>query len=623
MGYCWKCLEDSLGKGKFCGSCGYKLEHDFNGYTFSLHIPEKGDPDSSFYKMINLATEPFFSLKKKLNEKASELEEGLETKVEMEIWPFTDLDYIFGRYMQYSNLRKKQYLEIMVFVFQLEELERQSSKSFVADLASDANIDQEIPHILAFLRISKTFEQNGLIERYFGKTSQGSFNAGKNSIELREIHNELIKESFSNAKHKDLTKPFFLKMAEEDKGRTEGHLSHELTHAYFTRELNIPFDKRPLNGMEEAACNVITCLHYDNFFDRYYDEEEDEWHFISFIVDSYRERRVPKSLLQICIRAFLDLAEDYEGTKKQKIDLIRKEGKNAIIRIQENKNMSPPQAILQNNELNREYKIYRDLEIAEYLSLHSMMLLGVIGPEELGKYKKWVHDAIEDGTPFDFDDRFALANDKDTNRLLERDISLMKNAENDLEQLIDNENKGENLEKLRHNLQKIIEIIEDEHRFLEHPFCEHCGSMLKPGSDKCSECGGFVKSNTRDFEAGIEFLMEETNKSSHAFKSGEKMRKNTLEEVIMNLGMLINHTEAMNYTVLRTLEKLHDVENRSGKYLDKLSKNSEIRKKYPDLFKLKEATEEAFEVSKRAENLLQRAKNAIEKAEEEFQKIDG
>lgn len=591
---CLHCLEYSLDRseivdGRNCSNCGNRIVFGPEKDYYSL-IDYRGSRGQLVKKLVRDASEIYRQIEKATSRAVEGAEDDVEESVADEIpvhFYFNYSEYPASERNKWGSEDQKigiLFTATCLSYFQ-NELGMDAGRK-IFDREADYDEIEHNDFDMKFRQIAT--EAQYPVFSDFSSTVHGKYSSRDKEVEIRKIppeYLEQIKNSLDRDRVPYLLEPFLDYITVRDDSLTS-ILNHEMTHAYIDEKTDFP-DKPYLEAIEEASAQVTSYIRRGSWETGYPD------------CSIYRDERMPKALLQTLIRCFMEIADEHNGSKGEKISFIRKKAVNVIERMQDSgEKIHPINAVISgtDSELEHLYKLMKGIETAEYYAFHAMQLLGVIKRDQ--EMKDWAHDSAKQKSPYSFrsyensDDRHFGPEREINEPLMSELVPEMKKAEQELEKIASNkENPREK--------QEINEIKQDLGDFLELFISE--GNYFN----------NLEHREMTDFEEKLAVNSRNSKVGAIVYRKNLNDVERNAEKTINEYLDVIGHSKELNEKIIRLLENLHSEEGVLNRQLGEESPEMDA------LGKLAEETEQAYEIFMKTEKDLERSLTKLEKTLEQ------
>jgi hypothetical protein len=588
-GFCPRCLKSTReNSGLKCDDCGCIWGRELKGKNFLLIIPEYHEsPEESFTELMSRLENIFNKLEKSVKNASETSEKDLENSPNVEVLPLS--------HERRRNNAAEFCLNVVKSRFGVEIQDWLGSD--VAEKYGRTKPDR-IKQRAAPINDSK-----GLFGD-FNQDSVASYLKVKENVAVTYYPKTQLK-GFDEYTGHGLASALLQAITYRGKRNASlpADICHEMTHAFnnlSVKDVNNGLDlrdKKYTTAIDEGAAWAVSWLWY---------EEID-----MSIVDNYRDERVPKSLLQNSIRAFLKATEG-KNSKKERIDEIRHISADVLKEIATGDVKDPIELIKKHYPgIEEFYSALNKIERVEYFTSHLLLLYGFIDQE---KFRKWSHEAVEDQRPYEIKDNFGekeLSSQpiEGRKKSVQEEIKNLERISSKLSKLRSHQELGEDLlekvNRLVNDINRLEKLWGEERKELEHPFCGSCGGLLKPGSNYCPNCGNHV--DRKDTEKLSE-LIEETYKISNQdvlFEGDDEELKQELGKLEQNWAKIIEQLKRYNNALSKVLSDTETVIKDLEKSIDRSEILKEIKSEKREIGELEKTASNAEELISRAERQLE------------------
>jgi predicted RNA-binding Zn-ribbon protein involved in translation (DUF1610 family) len=589
-GFCPRCLKSTReNSGLKCDDCGCIWGRELGGRNFLMIIPRYHEsPEKSFSKLMSRLENIFDRLEESVNNASERSEKDLKNSPDADVLPLS--------HERRNNNKAEFCLNVVKSRFGVE----------IQDwLASDAaeKYGRKKPDMMK-QRAALITHSKGMFGD-FNQDSVASYHKVKENVAVTYYPKTQLK-SFDEYTGHGLASALLqgITYMGERNASLPADICHEMTHAFnnlSVKRVNNGLDlrdKKYPTAIDEGAAWAVSWLWY---------EEID-----MSIIDNYRDARVPKSLLQNSIRAFLKATEAKNG-KKEKIDEIRQISAEVLQEIATGDVKDPIELIKKHYPgIEEFYSALNKIERLEYFTSHLLLLYGFIDQE---KFRKWSHEALEDQRPYEVEDNFGekeLSSQpkEDRKESVQEEIKNLERISSKLSKLLSHHELEDELvdkvKRLVNDINRLEKLWSEERKELKHPFCGSCGGLLNPGSNYCPNCGNHVDRKDTEKLSG---LIDETYKISNQdvlFEGDDEELKKELEKLEENWTKIVEQLKRYNNAVSKVLSDTENVVKDLEKSIDRSEILEEIKSEKREIGELEKTASNAEELISRAERQLEK-----------------
>jgi len=574
--YCLYCTEggkkDALvQKDGTCSSCGRQIEFE-NSYKFVIKY-EGSLTGGTIAKILDRSLETYELLDKEVRKIVKDAENGIEESVSEEVdtniyLPFrenpgftTRINYD-SRDEKYSKLFLATGLSFFDQEFELNFVDP------VTNPGSKFNNNWALNSKSFRTRfINIAYEASDPVFSEFDKGKNGIYKTKKNRVDLKKFPESIVEEIKSTKELPEILLPFLDFLKAGDKDSLESTLNHEMTHAYIRHSTDYDQDKKYLRAVEEAACWSVNYVRTDSK--------------INPDISYYRNKGFPKALFQTSIKLFTDHADSINASEEEKISEIRK---HAVKAIQKSENEHPLKALAGelDPEMDNIYSSLKKLETAEYYCFHAFSLLGVMKPPS--DLKEWAHDLERDSSPYRKEgNKLKTPIEKNQEPLMYKHVEEMKKAVKEIE----NSEDAGSLEPVKNDLEKFLEVFEEEKNYFNQISDREWSSL----------------------EKNVKQMVETSNSVQHLIKKDDQEIFREIEALKEKTIKIVETSLEFNKALLTVLESLHSDEGKLAEVIRDENKST--------LKKLKQDTEEEYQVFQRTRKGLEKGLSLLQEIEHE------